>query len=173
MAAKKRVHIGVPIPNPKPKKPTSIRMGKTMRTLDSQGNILRTAPFFMGAFSKIGIKKMIPHSALAKIRLSNHSKLSPGFMSKPNAGVIPKVSKDQTTILFVRPPSPPAMNTLNTFLITFTSTFSHFKVALHLLLRFCLRLFSYRLNNILPIISETYTTPIRTKFLYIPCLNDS
>jgi hypothetical protein len=50
MAAKKRVHMGVPIPNPKPKNPTSIRMGKTMRALDSHGSTLRTAPFLMGAF---------------------------------------------------------------------------------------------------------------------------
>jgi hypothetical protein len=50
MVAKKRVHMGVPIPNPKPKNPTSIRMGKTMRALDSHGSMLRIAPFLMGAF---------------------------------------------------------------------------------------------------------------------------
>ena len=110
-AAKKRVHRGVPKPRPKPKKPTSILMGNTMRTLDSHGSMLRTAPFLMGAFSKIGIKNMIPHNVLAKIRLSNHSKLHSGDMPKPNAGVIPKLPNDHTAILFVRPPSPPAMNT--------------------------------------------------------------
>jgi len=103
--------MGVPIPNPKPKNPTSILMGNTMRALDSHGSMLRTAPFLMGSFLKIGIKNIIPHNALAKIRLSNHSKLSSGDMLKPNAGVIPKLPNDHTTILFVRPPSPPAMNT--------------------------------------------------------------
>lgn len=49
-AAKIRVHMGVPIPNPKPKKPPSIRIGKTMRALDNQGSMLRAAPFFIGAF---------------------------------------------------------------------------------------------------------------------------
>jgi hypothetical protein len=50
IAAKIRVHMGVPMPNPKPKNPTSICMGKTIRTLDSHGSMLRTAPFLMGAF---------------------------------------------------------------------------------------------------------------------------
>jgi hypothetical protein len=30
---------------------------------------------------------MVPHNALAKTRLSNHSKVSSGVMPKPNAGV--------------------------------------------------------------------------------------
>lgn len=59
----------------------------------------------------MGIKKMIPHSALAKIRLNNHSKESAGAMLKPKAGVTPSEPKDHTTILFVRPPSAPAINT--------------------------------------------------------------
>ena len=110
-AAKKRVHMGVPIPNPKPNKPTSIRIGKTKRTLDSHGSMLRAAPFFTGAFLYIGIRKMIPHNALAKTRLNNHSKDSSGAMIKPNAGVSPNAPNDHTTILFVRPPSAPATNT--------------------------------------------------------------
>ena len=50
---------------------------------------------------------MTPNNALAKIRLSNHSKLSSGAMLKPNAGVTPNAPNDHTIILFVRPPSPP------------------------------------------------------------------
>ena len=54
---------------------------------------------------------MIPHNALAKTRLNNHSKDSSGAILNPNAGVNPDAPDDHTTILFVMPPSAPATNT--------------------------------------------------------------
>ncbi len=111
--------MGVPTPNPKPKKPTSIRIGKTMRALDSHGRTLRIAPFLIGALLKTGIRKIIPHNALAKTRLNNHSTDSSGAMLKPSAGVTPNAPNDHTTKLFTKPPSAPAMSTKSIFLNAF------------------------------------------------------
>lgn len=49
IAANKRVQTGVPKPNSRPNNPISMRMGKTIKALESHGNTLRAAPFFIGA----------------------------------------------------------------------------------------------------------------------------